>query len=251
MKKLMFAAAVAAGFAAFGDGLESANTVGYLNNNGTVAGLNMVGPGFQDVGLTSTKLMGLKVSNAQGGEVGTGTCVINLIDENGNTLKSYSWASQGRGANKTWGWEERGTRVDDTVVFGRGVGLLFTAQTAGDIFKSQGEVNLSGITFNDTVAGLNIVANPFPTTIKLNTLRVTTAADGEVGTGTCVINLIDENGNTLKSYTWASQGRGANKTWGWEEAGTRIDDTVTLVPGQAILFTAQTAGDKLIFPAQE
>ena len=92
MKKLMFAVAVAAGFAAFGDGLESANTVGYLNNGGTVAGLNMVGPGFQDVGLTSTKLMGLKVSNAQGGEVGTGTCVINLIDENGNTLKSYSWA---------------------------------------------------------------------------------------------------------------------------------------------------------------
>lgn len=251
MKKLMFVTAVAAGLVAFGDGLESANTVGYLNNNGTVAGLNLVAPGFQDVGLTSTKLVGLKVTNGQGGEVTTGACIINLIDENGNTLKSYSWASQGRGANKTWGWEENGTRVDDTVVFGRGVGLLFTAQTAGDIIKSQGEVNLSGIVFNDTVAGLNIIANPFPTTIKLNTLTVTNGEGGEVTTGACIINLIDENGNTLKSYSWASQGRGANKTWGWEEAGTRIDDTVTLVPGQAILFTAQTAGDKLTFPAQE
>ena len=132
MKKLMFVTAVAAGFAVFGDGLESANTVGYLNNGGTVAGLNMVGPGFQDVGYTSTKLMGLKVSNGQGGEVGTGTCGINLIDENGNTLKSYSWASQGRGANKTWGWEEAGTRIDDTVTLAPGQAILFTAQTAGD-----------------------------------------------------------------------------------------------------------------------
>ena len=251
MKKLMFVAVVAAGLAAFGDGLESANTVGYLNNNETVAGLNMVGPGFQDVGLTSTKLMGLKVSNGQGGEVGTGTCVINLIDENGNTLKSYMWKSSGRGANKTWGWKEGDTAVDDTVVFGRGVGLLFTAETAGDIIKSSGEVNLAGITFSDTVAGLNIIANPFPTTIKLNTLTVTNSAGGEVGTGTCVINLIDENGNTLKTYMWKSSGRGANKTWGWKEGDNAVDDTVTLVAGQAILFTAETAGDKLIFPAQE
>ena len=31
MKKLMFTAAVAAGLAAFGEGLESANTVGFQN----------------------------------------------------------------------------------------------------------------------------------------------------------------------------------------------------------------------------
>ncbi len=251
MKKLMFVTAVAPGFAVFGDGLESANTVGYLNNNGTVAGLNMVGPGFQDVGLTSTKLVGLKVSNAQGGEVTTGACIINLIDENGNTLKSYVWKSSGRGANKTWGWKEGDNAVDDTVVFGRGVGLLFTAETLGDMIKSSGEVNLAGITFSDTVAGLNIIANPFPTTIKLNTLTVTSAAGGEVTTGACIINLIDENGNTLKSYVWKSSGRGANKTWGWKEGDDVVDDTVTLVAGQAILFTAETAGDKLIFPAQE
>ena len=203
------------------------------------------------MGFTSTKLAGLKVSNAQGGEVGTGTCGIDLIDQNGNTLTHYSWASQGRGANKTWGWELAGTRVDDSVVFARGVGLLFTAQNPSDILKSAGEVDLSAITFSETVAGLNVIANPFPTTIKMNTLTVTTSAGGEVGTGTCGIDFIDANGNTLTHYSWASQGRGANKTWGWELAGTRIDDSVTLAPGQAILFTAQTIGDKLIFPAQE
>ena len=249
MKKVMFIAAVAAAGLAFG--IESANTVGYLNNNNTIAGLNMVAPGFQDVGFTSTKLAGLKVTNASGGEVGTGACLISLIDELGNAIKIYSWASQGRGTNKTWGWEESGTRVDDTVVFGRGVGLLFSAENLGDTVKSAGEVNLSAVTNSETVAGLNVIANPFPMTVKLNTLKVTTAADGEVGTGACLISLIDDLGNATKVYSWASQGRGANKTWGWEEGGTRITDAVTLEPGQAVLFSAESAGDKLIFPAQE
>ena len=137
MKKVMFGFAAAAAIAAMA--VESSNTVGYLNNGETVAGLNMVGPGFQDVGVTSTKLSGLKVTNAQGGEVGTGTCGINLIDENGNTLKAYMWASQGRGANKTWGWEENGTRIDDTVTLVPGQAVLFTAQSNGDklIFPAQ------------------------------------------------------------------------------------------------------------------
>ena len=249
MKKVLFTAAVAAAGLAFG--IESANTVGYINNNSTIAGLNMVAPGFQDVGLTSTKLSGLKVTNSAGEDVGTGACFINLVDGIGNTLKTYTWASQGRGTNKTWGWEENGTRVDDTVVFARGVGLLFTAETAGDVIKSSGEVNLSSITNGETIAGLNIIANPFPITLKLSTMKVLSATNEDVGTGACFINLIDGIGNTLKTYTWASQGRGTNKTWGWEENGTRVDDTVTFAPGQAILFTAETAGDKLIIPAQQ
>ena len=249
MKKVLFTAVVAAAGLAFG--IESANTVGYLNNDNTIAGLNMVAPGFQDVGFTSTKLTGLKVTNASGGEVTTGACFINLVDGIGNTLKTYTWKSSGRGANKTWGWKEGDNAVDDTVVFGRGVGLLFTAETLGDTVKSAGEVNLSAVTNSETIAGLNIIANPFPVTIKLNALKVTNAADGEVTTGACFINLIDGIGNTLKTYTWKSSGRGANKTWGWKEGDNAIDDTVTFAPGQAILFTAETAGDKLIIPTQE
>ena len=249
MKKVLFTAAVAAAGLAFG--IESANTVGYLNNDNTIVGLNMVAPGFQDVGFTSTKLTGLKVSNSSGGEVGTGTCVIDLIDGIGNTVKSYSWKSSGRGANKTWGWKDGDNAVTDSVVFGRGAGLLFTAETAGDTIKSAGEVNLSAVTNSETIVGLNVIANPFPLTIKLNTLKVTNATGGEVGTGTCVIDFIDGIGNTTTSYSWKSSGRGANKTWGWKNGDDAVTDEITLAPGQAILFTAETAGDKLIFPAQE
>ena len=130
MKKLMIAASAVLCATVFG--LESANIVGYMDNNKTVAGLNLLAPGFVDVGLTSTKLSGLKVTNAEGGEVGTGACGINLIDENGNTLKTYSWESSGRGASKTWGWAENSTAIDDSVVLEAGQAVLFTAQSAGD-----------------------------------------------------------------------------------------------------------------------
>ena len=47
MKKVMFAAAVAAGLVAFGDGIESANTVGYqqieLTSKNTIVGINFLG----------------------------------------------------------------------------------------------------------------------------------------------------------------------------------------------------------------
>ena len=49
MKKLMFVAAVAAGLVAFGDGIESANTVGYLNNNLVNGDFNWVCHSFKAI----------------------------------------------------------------------------------------------------------------------------------------------------------------------------------------------------------
>ena len=221
-----------------------------MNNGETVKGLNLLGAGFQTVGYNTFQLNTLKVSNTSGGNVGTGTCVINTIDENGATLATYSWKSAGRQPNLTWGWYEGTTKLSDDVVFARGVGMLFTAQNDGDKLLSSGEVDLSGISFGSTVKGLNVIANPYPVSVKINTLAVKSATDGNVGTGTCVINTIDENGATLATYSWKSAGRQPNITWGWYNGTTKLDDTVVIKPGQAILFTASNAGDKLIFPAQ-
>ena len=106
----------------------------------------------------------------------------------------------------------------------------------------------------ETVKGLNLLGAGFQTvgynTFQLNTLKVSNTSGGNVGTGTCVINTIDENGATLATYSWKSAGRQPNITWGWYNGTTKLDDTVVIKPGQAILFTASNAGDKLIFPAQ-
>ena len=52
MKKLMFAAAVAAGLVALGE-LSSVNTVGYINNANSVSGYFQRGSAFTAVGTTT------------------------------------------------------------------------------------------------------------------------------------------------------------------------------------------------------
>ena len=221
-----------------------------MNNGETVKGLNLLGPAFQTVGYNTFQLNTLKVANAEGAEVTTGACGINTVDENGATLATYLWKSAGRKPNLTWGWYDGTTKLSDDVVFARGVGMLFTAQNDGDKLTSSGEVDLSAVSFGSTVKGLNIIANPYPVAVKINTLTVTSATDAEVTTGSCGINTVDENGATVDTYLWKSAGRKPNLTWGWYNGTTKLDDTVVIKPGQAILFTASNAGDKLIFPAQ-
>ena len=62
MKKLMFAAAVAAGLVAFGDGIESANTVGYQTTTVKANGMTMMGIQFTDTGSTT----GVSINSIKG-----------------------------------------------------------------------------------------------------------------------------------------------------------------------------------------
>ena len=72
MKKLMFAAAVAAGFAAFGDGLESANTVGF-NTATSGADNNFITVPFNAVGYNTADIQQIGLSDGGAGTIGWGT----------------------------------------------------------------------------------------------------------------------------------------------------------------------------------
>ena len=62
MKKLMFAAAVAAGLVAIGDGIESANTVGYQTTTVKANDMTMIGIQFTDTGSTD----GISINGIKG-----------------------------------------------------------------------------------------------------------------------------------------------------------------------------------------
>ena len=64
MKKLMFAAAVAAGLVAFGEGIESANTVGYQTMDLTAGKQVMKGAMFISVGDASLSLQDIRMDTA-------------------------------------------------------------------------------------------------------------------------------------------------------------------------------------------
>ena len=62
MKKIMFTAAVAAGLAAFGTGIESANTVGYQTTTVKANDMTMIGIQFTDTGSTD----GISINGIKG-----------------------------------------------------------------------------------------------------------------------------------------------------------------------------------------
>ena len=62
MKKLMFAAAVAVGLVAFGEGIESANTVGYQTTTVKANDMTMIGIQFTDTGSTD----GISINSIKG-----------------------------------------------------------------------------------------------------------------------------------------------------------------------------------------
>ena len=62
MKKLMFVAAVAAGLVASGDGIESANTVGYQTTTVKANDMTMIGIQFTDTGSTD----GISINSIKG-----------------------------------------------------------------------------------------------------------------------------------------------------------------------------------------
>ena len=72
MKKVMFAAAVAAGLAAFGEGIESANTVGYETRSLTPGQKVINGANFVTVGENAMSIQSITMDDG----VGDGECSI-------------------------------------------------------------------------------------------------------------------------------------------------------------------------------
>ena len=69
MKKLMFVAAVAAGLVAFGDGIESANTVGY-NTATSGADNNFITVPYNAVGYNTADIQQIGISDGGAGNIG-------------------------------------------------------------------------------------------------------------------------------------------------------------------------------------
>ena len=72
MKKLMFAAAVAAGLVAIGDGLESANSVGYTTST-SGSDNNFITVPFNAVGYNTADIQQIGISDGGAGTIGWGT----------------------------------------------------------------------------------------------------------------------------------------------------------------------------------
>ena len=185
MKKLMFAAAVAAGLVAFGDGIESANTVGY--NTGTSgADNNFITVPYNAIGYNTADIQQIGISDGGAGTIGWGTenfsiweGVPTVVEGSGFFYYDPSMDVTGTATTYYWG-DDSGAKANFSIAPGQGV----VVNCASDLsFTTAGDVPMTTVSFT-TVSDNNFTGNPFPQAIDIQAISISDGGAGTIGWGT-------------------------------------------------------------------
>ena len=187
MKKLMFVAAVAAGFAAFGDGIESQNTVGYTTVTLKAQRYAMIGIPFTGIGSEGISIQDLVATNGL-----TAAAAIANADqlwyydpnETGGYVKLYlfnstatssavqarkgKWLVSGSPKDTTWG--TNGQVSSKVLTPGMGLWFIRKDYTEPLTLTLTGQVVASEEGTKDIAIreGYNMIAGSFSTDFALN-----------------------------------------------------------------------------------
>ena len=178
MKKVMFAAAVAAGLVAFGDGIESANTVGYqqieLTSKNTIVGINFLGTDGNAMSLNDAvpyvtgMTQGNSINNADQIQIQTSTgAYTTYYMSNGKNAKGADVS----GLAGKWAKGGTFTPTTDTVSAGQAFWYVRQNYTDGDpslTLTVAGQVCTLASSSKDITIQYTHIANPYPTDLPLN-----------------------------------------------------------------------------------
>ncbi len=233
MKKVMFGLAAAAAIAAFGDGLESANTVGYATKTLSANSWFIANAQFEATGSTgaTTTLNDLLATSATAGEYDTMEAnapqlqVLNSVG--GYDAYYYITDAYDAGGNTVEGWSDSNGDLA-TLDLGIGIGFWYKAVSAATLTFS-GQVNDSS-TFTTSVAAnqFKIIGNPFPVALDLTTMT-TTLSPGEYDTMEAnapqlqVLNAV--GGYDAYYYISDAYDAGGNTVQGWSDSNGDLAST--------------------------
>ena len=244
--------------ATVGLAIESANTVGYINNANDVSGYFQRGSAFVSIGSAtdSASIQSITPQTPAGAvdALADGGAVIQEIDDFGAPSAEYVYLVEGSPvASNGAGWYTYSagvyTYADKTFV--RGEGFLFVApyfedsegDELGSSFVNAGEVNLTAKTVTNPYSGYFHRANYRPVEMsiqKLSPVPPTDAAD-ELADGGAVIQEIDDYGAPSAEYVYLVEGSPvASNGAGWYtySAGVYTYADKVFAPGEGFLYVA-------------
>ena len=201
MKKLMFAAAVAAGLAAFGDGIESANTVGYTKQDFMAKSTSyMMGSQFETTAGTTLKLADLDFGDMTGapyfdedGNFAATAPQVRIAFANREGFTTYYYLADGAENMIDPGWVDVvGNPANPDVPAGIGFWFYNPVSTAPALTSAGAVVGDASVekTFDST---FRVLVNPFPVATKLSDIDFGTIATGAP--------YFDEDGNFTSTAT--------------------------------------------------
>ena len=267
MKKLMFVAAVAAGLVAFGDGIESANTVGYQAKDLTFGDNDFVVQTFLPMGKTATTTKLGDISVTEDWDALNGDYIATLTSAGANSaeytylIAAYATVLGGTGAG--WYLAEEVNDGDvstsgcqDDVVLPYAEGFL-AFNNSGAKLQFAGEV-VAGDTELATTYGDNAFSgNASPVDITLADLTV--SDDWDALNGDYIATLASDGSNSAE-YTYLiaayAQALGGDVA-GWYVAEEVNDgdvstsgcqNDVVISAGQALLIF-QNSGATITLPS--
>ena len=229
--------------ATVGFGLESANVVGY-NNNDLRTGNKGVGACFLPIGADAVKLNELKVSGYDPEAGCEGDVYVQTLDNYGRTIDMYFWYDV---PGELYGWLDiDDNEVDDTVKFNVGEGIYANAPSADYKFMSAGEVAKEDISVILRTGNKHVV-NATPVAIKLNDVVIAGYDPEEGCEGDVYVQTLDNYGRTIDMYFWYDV---PGELYGWLDINdNEVEDSVKIPAGDSVYANSPSAAYSIIFPA--
>ena len=182
MKKLMFTAAFAAGLAAFGEGIESNNTVGY-NTATSGADNNFVTVPFNAVGYNTADIQQIQISDGGAGDIGWSSETFDIWEglptlRQGAGFVYWDASMDPTGEATTYYW---GDAECAKATFSIAPGQAVVINCAADLsFATAGDVPMTTVSFT-TIADNNFTGNPFPQAIDIQAIKIDDGGAGDIG----------------------------------------------------------------------
>ncbi len=241
MKKLMFVAAVAAGLVAIGDGIESANTVGYGQSD-LRNGATMVTPQFAPMTGNTISLDSLVPT----GDNLPDNIDIRVLDAAGRTVEgcAYAWNDWVDENGPCWanGDYEKVTGVS----FAPGQGLWVYGKSTTQGLRSCGQVGLADVIVTLRNGGTP-TGNPFPVEINLQDI----VPEGPNLPDNIDIRVLDAAGRTVEGCAYAWNDWVDENGPCWANGDYEKVTGVSFAPGQGLWVYGKSTSQTLRFPAPE
>ena len=226
------AALVALTGAAFADGVERRNVVGYLTKE-SVAGFNFYAPMFEPID-AAEGIDIQKIKLGDGAESWADN--IQILDEGGSTIAIYTYATADESGLDADGWlnEDASALAEVTLEAGQSV----IVETANDdvVITYSGQVATADTPVT-SVAGFNFVGNVSPAPIDIQQIKLGTTAESWADN----IQILDEGGSTVAIYTYATADESGLEADGWLNEDASALAVVEIEPGLG--FILETSND--------
>ena len=249
MKKLMFAAAVAAGLVAFGDGIESANTVGYQTTTVKADAMTMIGIQFTETGSTDgIAINSIKGDFTAGLSSGEADNLYVWDSVNGYTTYFY-YRGEDPDPNYDYKWYDVNNDAEpttDKIAPGQAMWYVRLG-TAMDVTFA-GEVLGSDKALPVKADAMTMFCSPYPTAVSIQNINVANPTAGLSSGEADNLYVWDATNGYTTYFYYRGEDPDPNYDYKWYDVNNDAEPTTdTLVPGQAAWYVRLGAATTISF----